>query len=396
MTGTCAIIAAAGRGRRFGSETNKVFVEVLGKPILAHTLLAFERCASIDSIVLVTGADELHQAEVVAKSAGIDKLMAVVAGGDCRQDSVLCGIKAVDPATDLIAVHDGARPLIPEATIEATIEAARESGAAVAAVPVIDTIKQADSKQYIAATLDRDVIWSIQTPQTFDKSLLLTAYKRAEEEGYTATDDAALVEKLGHRVKLVMGSYDNIKVTTPLDLQIVEAKLAGAEFSTTSSNCRDIRTGFGYDIHQFEEGRKLFLGGVEFPGEVGLKGHSDADVILHAIADAILGAAALGDIGRHFPDTDPAYQGTSSLHLLSKVMEIVANDGWKVLNVDATLVAERPKIAKRVPEMQQRIAHALSVDVSRVSIKASTAEKLGSVGAGQGAACYAVATIEAH
>ena len=387
------IIPAAGRGRRFGSGANKVFAQVLGKPILAYTLDAFERCEYIDDIVLVVGEHEIDEARGIAEAHNIGKLMAVVAGGDHRQDSVEHGIQVLGPSVDIVAVHDGARPLIAQETIKATVNAAREFGAAIAAVPVIDTIKSAADGDFVDSTIDRSKLWAIQTPQTFDKELLLRAYKQARADGVYATDDSALVERLGHKVKLVVGSYDNIKVTTPLDIDFVEARLAHMQNSELRTQNLELRTGFGYDIHQFEAGRKLFLGGVEFPGEDGLVGHSDADVILHAIADALLGAAALGDIGRHFPNTDPRFSGISSLVLLEKTAEIIKEAGFMTVNVDATLVSERPKIAKRVPEMQEKIAAALGIGLDRVSIKATTAEKLGDIGAGKGAACYAVANV---
>ncbi|MEN6520774.1 MAG: 2-C-methyl-D-erythritol 4-phosphate cytidylyltransferase [Armatimonadota bacterium] len=387
MTGISAVIPAAGRGERFGRGSNKVFAQAAGKPLLAHTLGSFEQCGLVDDIVLVVAEHEIGYAREIAERYGIYKLRAVGAGGGHRQESVERGLLALDSSTNIVAVHDGARPLVHQETIRATIETAREMGAAVAATPVIDTIKMAGMDGIVTATPDRSTLWSIQTPQTFEKSLLLQAYRQADADGYLGTDDASLVERLGHPVKLVQGSYDNIKVTTPLDLEFVEMMLGGKPPV-------EARTGFGYDIHRFEPGRRLMLGGVEFPGEDGLKGHSDADVILHAISDAILGAAALGDIGRHFPDTDEQYRGISSIFLLEQVASVLKGAGWSVVNVDATLVAERPKIAKRVPEMQKKIAAAIGVDPERVSIKATTAEKLGDIGAGSGAACYAVATVK--
>lgn len=386
MSGISAVIPAAGRGKRFGRGSNKVFTQAVGKPLLAYTLDAFERCGLVDDIVLVVAEHEIADAREIADRYGISKLRAVVAGGGHRQESVERGLLALDTSTNIVAVHDGARPLVHQETIRMTIEAAREMGAAVAAAPVIDTIKSAGTDGLVAATLDRSALWSIQTPQTFEKSLLLQAYRQASTDGYLGTDDASLVERLGHPVKLVQGSYDNIKVTTPLDLEFVEMRLGGKV-------PMEIRTGFGYDIHRFESGRRLVLGGVEFPGEDGLKGHSDADVILHAIADALLGAAALGDIGRHFPDTDEDYRGISSLLLLEQAASVLKDAGWSVVNVDATLVAERPKIAKRVPEMQEKVAGVVGIEPDRVSIKATTAERLGDIGAGNGAACYAVATV---
>jgi 2-C-methyl-D-erythritol 4-phosphate cytidylyltransferase/2-C-methyl-D-erythritol 2,4-cyclodiphosphate synthase len=407
LSGTSAVIPAAGRGERFGSGSNKVFAAASGKPILAHTLSAFERCDLIDEIVLVVGEAEIDEARTVSEEYGISKVKAVVAGGSHRQDSVWRGIEAISGSSDIVAIHDGARPLIHQETIEATIAAAREYGAAVAAAPVIETIKIAGPGDFVISTPDRSLLWGIQTPQTFQKELLVQAFQKAWTDGYYATDDAALVEHLGHPVKLVRGTYDNIKVTTPQDLDFVEARLrigpercrvrpGGSKMVSIfegGNRVQDIRTGFGYDIHRFQEGRALFLGGVEFPGEVGLEGHSDADVILHAIADALLGAAALGDIGRHFPNTDESIKGISSLVLLEKTAAILAGAGWTIVNVDATLVSERPKIAARAAVMQERIGAALGIDAGRVGIKATTAEKLGDIGAGNGAACYAVATV---
>lgn len=389
MSRTSAIIPAAGRGKRFGKETNKVFALAAGKPLLAHTLEAFEKCGLIDEIILVVGEHEIAEAESIAEAYKISKIKAVVAGGGHRQDSVKNGLQAVDTSTDIVAIHDGARPLVSREVIEKAIAAARETGASVVAAPVVDTIKSAGTDGIVAATLDRSRLWAIQTPQTFDRTLLLRAYEQAGVDGYYGTDDASLVERLGHPVKIVHGAYDNIKVTTQLDLEFVEMRLGGKV-------TEEIRTGMGYDIHRFEAGRKLFLGGVEFPGEVGLAGHSDADVILHAIADALLGAAALGDIGRHFPDTDSQYKGISSILLLEQTAKVLSEAGWEVVNIDATLIAERPRIAVRVPDMQSKIASVLETDPERISIKATTAEKIGDIGVGAGAACHAVATVRAR
>jgi 2-C-methyl-D-erythritol 4-phosphate cytidylyltransferase / 2-C-methyl-D-erythritol 2,4-cyclodiphosphate synthase len=386
LSGTSAVIPAAGKGERFGKGTNKVFSIAAGKPILAHTLLAFECCELVEEIVLVVGAGEIEEARKVSKQYNISKLTAVVAGGSHRQDSVERGIQAITKKPSIIAIHDGARPLVEQETIKATIIAASEYGAAVAAMPVIETIKSADKDDFVTSTPDRSVLWGIQTPQTFAADLLLRAFQQAKDDGFYATDDAALVEHTGHPVKLVRGSYDNIKVTTPMDLDFVEARLGGEQV-------QEVRTGFGYDIHRFAEGRRLFLGGVEFPGEKGLEGHSDADVILHAIADSLLGAAALGDIGIHFPNTDPEYRGISSITLLEKTAAILSKAGWEIVNVDAMLIAERPKISSKVPDMRQNIALALGITPDRVSIKATTAEKIGDIGAGAGAACHAVASI---
>jgi len=394
LSGTSAVIPAAGRGERFGKGSNKVFALAAGRPLLAHTLGAFERCGLIDEIVLVVGEGEVDEAGRTAERYGIGKLRAVVAGGDHRQISVERGLEATDPSASVVAIHDGARPLVRAETIEATVRAAREHGAAVAAVPVVETIKSVGPDDFVESTLDRSRLWSIQTPQTFVRELIVRAYRQARADGVYATDDAMLVERLGHPVKLVRGAFDNIKVTTPLDLAFVEMVLtqmqSNSQLSTLNS---ELRVGFGYDVHRFGPGRRLFLGGVEFLEEEGLEGHSDADVILHAIADALLGAAALGDIGRHFPNTDQRYRGISSLALLQRVGTMLSYAGWAAVNVDATLIAQRPKIAARVPEMQEKIAAALGIEPARVSIKATTAEGLGELGTGAGAACYAVAGL---
>jgi 2-C-methyl-D-erythritol 2,4-cyclodiphosphate synthase len=213
--------------------------------------------------------------------------------------------------------------------------------------------------------------------------LIREAFERAFAEGVYATDDAALVERMGGKVAIVPGSYDNIKITTPADIELATMKLGGGE----------TRTGMGFDVHRLVEGRRLMIGGVEIEYEMGLLGHSDADVMLHAIADACLGAAAMGDIGRHFPDSDPWFKGVSSMKLLARVAELISGENWRVVNVDATLVCERPKIAAYVPRMVKAISDCLSMDESRVSVKATTTEGLGYAGRGEGIACYAVASV---
>jgi len=376
-----AIIPAAGRGKRFGKPTNKVFCDVAGKPILAHTLSVFESCEAIDEVVLVVSEAEVDNASDLVKRFGFSKVRAIVPGGDQRQDSVSRGLDKV--RQDIVAIHDAARPMVTCEIIERSIDEAIRTGACITAVPVIDTIKSASDEREITGTVDRSNLFAVQTPQTFQTELIRSAYKQAYIDGIYATDDAALVERLGYKVTIVQGSYDNIKITTQSDLDLASRKLGGGE----------VRTGFGFDVHAFADGRKLFLGGVEIEHEKGLAGHSDADVVLHAIADACLGATALGDIGRHFPDSDPQYKGISSLKLLSRVGEIVSKEGWHVVNVDAVVVCERPKIASHVPEMVRRIAESLDLDLSRVSVKGTTTEGLGFTGRGEGIGCYAVVNV---
>ena len=380
MTTASALIPAAGSGERFGRGVNKVFCEVAGRPVLAHTLAVFESCEAIDEIVLVTRQSDIEASRKLSGRFGFAKVRAIVAGGDERQDSVARGLEKV--TREIVAIHDAARPLVTREIIERSIEEAARSGACIAAVPVIDTIKSVTDGD-VTGTVDRSNLYAVQTPQTFRTELIREAYRRAYEDGVYATDDAALVERLGKRVTVVPGSYDNIKITTPADLEIASVKLGGGE----------VRAGIGYDVHALVEGRRLVLGGVEIEFEKGLGGHSDADVVLHAIMDALLGAASLGDIGRHFPDSDPQYKGISSLRLLERVNGLLSDAAWQVMNVDAVVVCERPKIAPLASEMSRRIADCLGIDPSRVSVKGTTTEGLGFTGRGEGIACQAVATL---
>ena len=387
MTKASILMPAAGAGERLGRGINKVFVEVAGKPILAHTLSIFETCEAVGEIVIVTGERDIEAAGELVGRFGFSKVAHIVAGGAQRQDSVRNGLAKC--SYDIIAIHDAARPMVTREIIERSIETAIAVGACIAAVPVIDTIKSADNGN-VSATVDRSSLYSVQTPQTFRAELIRRAHDQAYRDGFYATDDAALVERLGEPVAIVQGSYENIKVTTPSDLEVAECRLKGKDNTMGDS---ELRIGLGFDVHKLVEGRKLFLGGVEIEHEKGLFGHSDADVILHAVADACLGAAALGDIGRHFPDTDPAYEGISSLKLLGCVADLLRDKGFAVVNVDATVICERPKIAPHVDEMRRRIAEALNVTPDRISVKGTTTERLGFIGRGEGIACEAIAGV---
>jgi len=373
-------LPAAGRGQRFGRPGNKVF-EILGsKPILAYSLQVFQDLQIIDEIVLVINKDDVEAADDIVRRFNISKVKAIVIGGAQRQDSVRIGLEHV--SGEIVAVHDAARPLINPVSIERSIQAAKEHGAAIVAVPVIDTIKSA-SVGFVTATEDRSRLFSIQTPQTFRTSLIRDAHNRALADGYYSTDDSALVEWIGKKVAVVEGTYDNIKITTPSDMQVAAARLGLGE----------IRTGIGYDVHRLVEGRELFLGGVHIEHEKGLLGHSDADVLLHALCDALLGAAGMGDIGRHFPDTDIRYKGISSLILLEKVRSLLAGENWKLLNADIILVCPKPKIAELASQMIYNIATALQTEISRINIKGTTTEGLGFTGREEGIACYANVSI---
>ena len=388
------IIPAAGQGKRMKTSSNKVFLPLVNMPVLLHSVLAFSACSEVNNLVVVVAIDEVEQVKTMLSSLIGIKAWQVVIGGSERQHSIANALKVVSKETEVILVHDGARPLVTESSIQRVIKAARMHKAAIVAVAVKDTIKTVDADGWVTGTPERRTLWAIQTPQGFDAHLLHQAYEKARQEGYIGTDDASLVERLGAKVKIVPGSYDNLKVTTPEDLTIAEALLI--ERKREQKGCvaeSMVRVGMGYDVHKLVEGRKLILGGVEIPYIHGLEGHSDADVVLHAIKDALLGAAALGDIGKHFPDTDVQYKGVSSILLLKRVGEILGEHGYTVNNIDATIVAERPKVAAYIPEMNHNIAAALRLDLGQVNVKATTTEGLGFAGKGEGIAAHAVASI---
>ena len=390
------ILLAAGQGKRMNSSINKVFMLLNGKPILLHSILTFSKCSEVNSLVVVAAPDEvIYVKNMLNKLPGI-KTWQVVSGGSERQYSIANALKVLPQATDIVLVHDGARPLVTIQCINSVIQAATAHQAAVLAVPVKDTIKTVNDGGVVTGTPERHTLWSIQTPQGFDTNILRQAYERAAQDGYLGTDDASLVERMGASVKIVVGSYDNIKVTTPNDLIIAGALIKNKNNILYNKECEEkdmVRFGMGYDVHKLVEGRKLILGGVEIPNVYGLDGHSDADVLVHGIIDALLGAAALGDIGKHFPDTDMKYKGVSSIILLERVREIIAEHGYVVNNIDATIVAEKPKLAPYIPDMNQRIAAALRVGLGQVNVKATTTEGLGFAGKGEGIATYAVASI---
>lgn len=381
------IIAAAGSSIRMGTGIDKQFVSVGGRPLLWHSLQLFNSVPGVNQlIVTVSMFNEERVAELLRETI-LDIPWQVVRGGTERQYSVRNAIRLTDESSDLILVHDGARPFVEPSAVRESILVAAEFGAAVVAVPVKDTIKMANVDSVVLKTLDRSTLWQIQTPQTFRREVLLNAHEKAAAAGILATDDAALVEWDGGSVKLVRGSYLNFKVTTPEDVLLAEAVTARRKLLSMQ------RVGIGYDVHRFVENRPLMLGGVTVPHTFGLEGHSDADVLLHAISDAMLGAAGLGDIGRHFPDTDPRYKGISSLILLREVRNKLAETGFAVNNVDAVIEAQEPKLAPYISQMNIRIAEALCIEVIQVNVKATTTEKLGFVGRKEGIAAQAVVMI---
>ena len=373
------IVAAGGAGMRFGAAAPKQFVAVDGSALVIRTLKALLGWPGVRGIVVVVPAGYVDQPWLTPdlRSAADIRL---VEGGQERTDSVAAGLAAVPPDCQLILVHDGVRPCLSAELIERVAQAAWRGGACVPVLPANETIKQVDARNQILRTLPREQLRLAQTPQGFRRDVLERAYLwRAKHGNGHFSDDAALVEASGQEVVTVMGEHQNIKVTWPTDL-------------TRLGFCLP-RVGFGYDVHRLAPGRALILGGVAIPFELGLLGHSDADVALHALCDAILGAAALGDIGQRFPDSDPRYLGISSLTLLADVVAYVGAQGYRVASVDLTMVAEKPRLAEYLPAMARAIAPVLMVPTEAIGLKATTEEGLGFTGSQQGIAAYALAVI---
>lgn len=404
---TTAIIAAGGRGRRLGSALPKQLLPIAGRSMLQMSVEAFARHPRIDAIVVVLPPELAADPPEYLRHSG--KPTSAVAGGERRQDSVANGLAAVDEATDIVVVHDAARPFVDADLIDRAIDAAAESGAAICAVPAHDTVKiarwdrpDAVDRAWIERTLSREAIFLAQTPQAFRRGVLAEAVRLGQSQ-VQATDEAFLAEQAGHRVRLVEGSARNIKITSAEDLALAEAMMKGSGLQAPDSGRQEARSpepeaskpsiGIGYDIHRLVEGRPLVIGGVEIPFERGLLGHSDADVLCHAVTDAVLGAAGAGDIGRHFPDTDERWHGASSLDLLRRAGCLVRENGYGIVHVDAVVIAERPKLASHVPAMAERIADALQVAASAVSVKGKTNDGIGEIGRGEAIACHAVALL---
>jgi len=377
-----AVIVAAGRGTRMGGPVPKVLLPLRGRPCLWYAVRAFCE-AGFEQVVLVTpqGQEEAYAAACAPYA------VQAVAGGDTRTASVWQGLQAVDPQADHVAIHDGARPCITAAQILQVLEAAQQEGGAVAGTPARDTLQQVDAAGLVCATPDRSRLWAVQTPQTFAYGPLMAAYAQAIAEGTVYTDDVAVARAYGMTVRPVDTGAGNLKVTGPEDLAMVEARLDALY------GARMLRVGTGYDVHRLVEGRRLILCGVDIPFEKGLLGHSDADVATHAAMDALLGAAAMGDIGRLFPDNDPAYAGADSLVLMQRVCAAMAERGFTPAQVDVTIVCQRPKLLPYREQMRANLAAAMGLPVDRVSVKATTTEKMGFEGRGDGISAQAVATV---
>ncbi len=378
-----AIVLAAGSSRRMGGG-DKLLADLAGRPVLRWTLAAFEQCDAVDDVVVVTSV--ANRADVAALCRGVGKVRALVTGGQKRQDSVWAGLSALR-AIEVVAVHDGARPLITPEGIAACIERAADGTNVIAGGPAVDTIKVVGAGEAVLETPDRASLRAVATPQVFRAETLRRAHAAARRDGFLGTDDAGLVERLDERVVVHDIGGPNPKITSPSDLVLAEA-LLGARY--------EIRTGIGIDSHRFETGRPLILGGVELAGEDGLAGHSDADALTHAIIDALLGAAGLGDIGAHFGASRPEWKDASSVAMLKVVMSKLADVGARPQSVDATVIAERPRLRPHIAAMREVLSEALQLDISAVNVAATTAEGMGALGRAEGIAAHAVATVRAR
>jgi 2-C-methyl-D-erythritol 4-phosphate cytidylyltransferase/2-C-methyl-D-erythritol 2,4-cyclodiphosphate synthase len=406
------IIVAAGSSSRMGG-VDKVFAGLLGRPVLAWSIEAFGRMPEVTAAVLVLSTTNLERGRALVQEMGFGRVAACVPGGARRQDSVRAGLEALagaGPDFDFIAIHDGARPFVDEAMVRRGLAAVLATGAAIAAVPVKDTIKSAGPDRIVTGTPDRRALWAVQTPQVFKAKVILDAHRRVSQE---VTDDASMVELTGGRVSVFDGHPENMKITTPDDLLLaglIATRRAGEPgsvagdgtsllapaltFSGTGGAVQQgVRFGTGFDGHRLAPPGPLRLGGVDISFDMRLAGHSDGDVLLHAVASAFLGAAGLGDLGRHFPSTDPSLRGIDSRVLLSRSLDLVRGRGWSPEYVDATIIAQRPKLAPYLDQMAAAIAEAVGLAPGHVNVKVTSTDGVGAIGEGQGIAAQAVASI---
>lgn len=378
-----AIILGGGSGQRMGAKCNKVLLPIAGKSMIVRSVEAF--VPLVEQVVVVSREEDMPVMASELAQNGLDVPM--VSGGATRQESVWRGLQALSGQCGGVLVHDGARCLVTADVIQRCMVSVEKCGTGVAAVPVTDTIKTVSDANIALDTPNRASLRAVQTPQGFKVDLLRRAHEQAQRDGFLGTDDASLVERLGVPVQLTEGSRRNIKLTTPEDLLMAEAFFAEQALPA-------LRVGQGYDVHRLVEGRPLILCGVTVPHTLGLLGHSDADVALHALMDAMLGAMALGDIGKHFPDTDEAYRGISSMLLLRHVVALLKAHHARVTNCDVTIVAQKPKLLPYIPQMRQNVADALELPLARVNIKATTTERLGFEGEEKGISAQAVCMVQ--
>lgn len=379
MVKTVALVVAAGRGRRFGGDTPKQYQSLAGRPVLRHSLARLAADPLITAVRAVIHPDDLDLYREAAHGLALPD---PVFGGETRQDSVRLGLESlIELAPDQVLIHDGARPFLDEPSVARVIAALSDHDGAIPAIAVADTLKRGQDG-LVCTTVDRAGLWRAQTPQGFRFAPILAAHRLCA--GCELTDDAAVAEKAGLGVALVAGSESNVKITTASDL--IRAQ---SVFSGPGVMC----VGNGFDVHRFAAGTGVWLCGVQVPHDHGLEGHSDADVALHALTDAVLGAICAGDIGAHFPPTDPQWKGVSSDRFLAHACNLVEGLGGKIQHVDVTLICERPKVGPHRSAMRMRLAEILAIPPSRVSVKATTTEGLGFAGRREGIAAQASATV---
>ncbi|MDP2892343.1 MAG: 2-C-methyl-D-erythritol 4-phosphate cytidylyltransferase [Bacillota bacterium] len=382
-----AVLLCAGRGKRMGEACNKLFLPLCGKPVLWHSIKLMLGCEFFDGMVMACAREDMKQCEKILSEFDSPFPVIIIEGGKERQESAKNALAALPEGVEAVLIHDAARPFTEKKVMKKCLEMAAEHGACIAATPSKDTVKMVKGGE-IKGTPDRSSIWLAQTPQAFRTEVIINAHREAEENGISGTDDAQLVEACGGAVKVVESSWGNIKITTPEDMAYARAILN----LTRGGNA--MRIGTGYDAHKLAEGRPLIIGGAAIPFESGLLGHSDADVLTHAVMDALLGAANLGDIGLLFPDTDKQYEGISSIELLKMTGKNLKRQGYAVINIDATVVAQRPRLRPYTDEMAKNMAKALDISPEAVSIKATTTEGMGFEGRQEGISAHAVACIE--
>ncbi len=377
------IIAAAGMSRRMGNTSSKQLLKINSKTVIEYSLDTFSSSELVSEIIIVTKAEDIP--ETTAISSRYPKVRSIVLGGAERYDSVRNAFSEVSKDVDLVAIHDAARPLITTEFINELFQKCVEYGAVCPVGRVTDTVKKSENGVTIDETIDRNILFAAQTPQVFKRDLYERALNHLQTSSINFTDDASMAEALGESVHILVNPKPNIKITHEADVGLAMLYLSGGG---------RMKIGHGYDVHKLVENRALILGGVNIPHTHGLLGHSDADVLVHAIMDAIIGALGLGDIGKHFPDTDDKYKGISSILLLKHVKGLLDKNGYKIGNVDATLIAQKPKLAPFIDEMKRNVAQALECPVDAINIKATTEEGLGFTGDLSGISAHAVAIIQ--
>lgn len=361
--GLIFIVVAAGAGKRFGLKKNKLLYEINNRPLIYFTLSKIQNCKLVDRIILIVRKREIPIFEEIVKKYEFTKVEAIIEGGRKRQDSVYNGLQWLDKncsKKDLfVAIHDGARVNIDSELIESVYKTALRYNSAIPAVFVRDTVKRITKNNFVEQTIPRENLALVQTPQIFKFSLIFNAYKKAYRENFYATDDASIVEYYGRKVKVVDGLVENIKITFKVDLKSLRT---------------NIRVGTGFDVHKLVKDRKLFLGGIEIPFRKGLSGHSDGDVLIHSIIDALLGATGMDDIGILFPDSDEKYKNIRSTKLLKKTISLINKKGFEIENIDSVIVADEPKISKYKERIRKELGKIIGISENRINIKGKRTE----------------------